>query len=179
MTFYCFLIDFGKILGSKIDQQSINIDPNSNQKSDAIWDGFWMALGAILGRFWGQVGGQFGAQIDPKSIKKSTDVSCDRFFNRFSLQFALQFGQKIDPKSKKVRLKSTFGKTSEKYTFSGRKSTLPKCKNIAKTIEGCLKSCFSHIRNKVKKVTLKSLILERFLEQKATQDREKVVSKLF
>ena len=54
---------------------------------------------------------------------------------------------------------------------------LPKWKNIAKTIEYCSKACFSHIRNKVKKVTLKPFILERFLEQKSTQDREKVVSK--
>ena len=54
---------------------------------------------------------------------------------------------------------------------------LSKLKNIAKRWEGCSKSHFSHIRNKVEKVTLRPLILERFLGAKSTQDREKVVSK--
>ena len=54
---------------------------------------------------------------------------------------------------------------------------LPKSKNIAKPLEGCSKSHFSHIRNKVEKVTLRPFILERFLEPKSTQDREKVVPK--
>ena len=43
--------------------------------------------------------------------------------------------------------------------------------------EGCLKSHFSLIRNKVEKVTLRLLMLERFLELKSTQDRENMVSK--
>ena len=54
---------------------------------------------------------------------------------------------------------------------------LSKSKNIAKRWEGCSKSHFSHIRNKVEKVSLRPLILERFLEPKSTQDREKVLSK--
>ena len=54
---------------------------------------------------------------------------------------------------------------------------LSKSKNIAKRWEGCSKSHFSHIRNKVEKVTLRPLILERFLDPKSTQDREKVVPK--
>ena len=54
---------------------------------------------------------------------------------------------------------------------------LSKSKNIAKRLEGCSKSHFSHIRNKVEKVTLRPLILERFLDPKSTQDREKVVPK--
>ena len=54
---------------------------------------------------------------------------------------------------------------------------LSKSKNIAKRWEGCSKSHFSHIRNKVEKVPLRHLILERFLEPKSTQDREKVLSK--
>ena len=53
---------------------------------------------------------------------------------------------------------------------------LSKSKNIAKRWEGCSKSHFSHIRNKVEKVILRPLILERFLEPKSTQDREKVLS---
>ena len=54
---------------------------------------------------------------------------------------------------------------------------LSKSKNIAKRWEGCFKSHFSHIRNKVEKVTLGPLNLEWFLEPKSIQDREKVVSK--
>ena len=54
---------------------------------------------------------------------------------------------------------------------------LSKSKNIAKRWEGCSKSHFSHIRNKVEKVTLRPLILERFLDSKSCQDQEKVVSK--
>ena len=54
---------------------------------------------------------------------------------------------------------------------------LPKSKNIAKPLEGCSKSHFSHIRNKVEKVTLRPSILERFLEPKSTKDRKKVLSK--
>ena len=54
---------------------------------------------------------------------------------------------------------------------------LSKLKNIAKRWEGCSKSHFSHIRNKVEKVTLRPLILERFLDSKSCQDQEKVVSK--
>ena len=77
----------------------------------------------------------------------------------------------------KVSLPSAFEKTTEKYTFLNRKSTLPKSKNIAKQWEGRLKSHFSHIRNKAEKVSLRPIILERFLDPKPTQDREKVVSK--
>ena len=54
---------------------------------------------------------------------------------------------------------------------------LSKSKNIAKRGEGCSKSHFSHIRNKVEKVSLRPLILESFLDPKSTQDREKVVPK--
>ena len=54
---------------------------------------------------------------------------------------------------------------------------LSKSKNIAKRWEGCSKSHFSHIRNKVEKVSLRPLILESFLDPKSTQDREKVVPK--
>ena len=54
---------------------------------------------------------------------------------------------------------------------------LSKSRNIAKCQEGCSKSQFSHIRNKVEKVALKPLILQRCLDPKSTQDREKVVSK--
>ena len=87
------------------------------------------------------------------------------------------FDQKFDPNSKKVGLKIAFEKTLEKYTLSGQKSTLPKSKNIAKPLEGCSKSHFSYIRNFVEKVTLRPLILERFLEPKSIQDREKTISK--
>ena len=54
---------------------------------------------------------------------------------------------------------------------------LSKSKNIVKQLEGCSKSHFSHIRNKVEKVTLGPLILEWFLNSKSCQDQEKVVSK--
>ena len=54
---------------------------------------------------------------------------------------------------------------------------LPKSKNIAKTLYHRSKSHFSHIRNEVEKVTLRPIILERFLDPNSTQDREKVVSK--
>ena len=54
---------------------------------------------------------------------------------------------------------------------------LSKLKNIAKRWECCSKSHFSHIRNKVEKVTLRPRILERFLDSKSCQDQEKVVSK--
>ena len=78
---------------------------------------------------------------------------------------------------KKVCLKIAFEKTLEKYTLSGQKSTLPKSKNIAKPLEGCSKSHFSYILDFVEKVTLRPLILERFLEPKSIQDREKTISK--
>jgi hypothetical protein len=54
---------------------------------------------------------------------------------------------------------------------------LPKSKNIAKPLEGCSKSHFSHIRNQVEKVTLRPLILKSFLDPKSTQHQEKVVPK--
>ena len=44
-------------------------------------------------------------------------------------------------------------------------------------MEGCSESHFSHICNEVEKPTLRDFILERFLEPKSSQDREKVVSK--
>ena len=53
---------------------------------------------------------------------------------------------------------------------------LSKSNNIAKRSEGCSKSHVSHIRNKVEKVTLRPLILERFLDSKSNQHREKVLS---
>ena len=46
-------------------------------------------------------------------------------------------------------------------------------------MEGCSKSCFSHMRTKVENMILRPLILERVLEPKLTQDREKVISKSF
>ena len=54
---------------------------------------------------------------------------------------------------------------------------LSKSKNIAKTMEGCSKSHFSHICKEVEQMILRPLILDRFLDPKSTQDREKVVSK--
>ena len=93
------------------------------------------------------------------------------------MPFGVQLGQKIHPKSKKIRLQSVFGKRYKKYHASGGKVMLPKSKNIAKTMEGCSKSHFSHVRNKVGKSTLRPLILERFLDPKSSQDRQKVVSK--
>ena len=54
---------------------------------------------------------------------------------------------------------------------------LSKLKNIAKTMEGCSKSHFSHICKEVEQMILRPLILDRFLDPKSTQDREKVVSK--
>ena len=101
----------------------------------------------------------------------------DTFFHRFWLPSGLQVGPKFEPKSKKVRLKIAFEKTSEKYTLYGRKSTLPKSKNIAKPLEGCSKSHFSYIRNEVEKVTLRPFILERFLKPKSSQYQKQVVSK--
>ena len=98
-------------------------------------------------------------------------------FNRFWCPFGLQVGAKILPKSEKVGLKIDFRKYHEKYTISGRKSRLPKSKNQAKTMEGCLKSHFSLICNKVQKTTLRDLILGRFLEPKSSQDGQKVFSK--
>ena len=53
----------------------------------------------------------------------------------------------------------------------------PKTKNRGKPLEGCSKSHFSYIRNFVEKVTLRPLILERFLDPKSIQDREKTISK--
>jgi hypothetical protein len=54
---------------------------------------------------------------------------------------------------------------------------LAKLKNIGKTIEGCSKSHFSHVRNEVGKTILKPPILERFLERISVQDWKKIVSK--
>ena len=55
---------------------------------------------------------------------------------------------------------------------------LQKLRNVAKTMEGCSESHFSHICcNEVEKPTLRDLILKRLLERKSSQDREKVVSK--
>ena len=93
-------------------------------------------------------------------------------FNGFWILFGFQVGAKIDPKSQKVCLQSAFEKTIEKYNLWGRKSLLPKSKNIAKPLEGCSKSHFSHTRNEVEKVTPRHLILGRFLEPKSTQDRK-------
>ena len=44
-----------------------------------------------------------------------------------------------------------------------------------KTMEECSKSCFSHLRDDVEKMTLRPLISERFLAPTSAQDREKVV----
>ena len=54
---------------------------------------------------------------------------------------------------------------------------LSKLKNIATTMEDYSKSHFSHICNEVEQMILRPIILERFLDPKSTQDREKVVSK--
>ena len=54
---------------------------------------------------------------------------------------------------------------------------LSKSENIAKTMEGCSKSHFSHICKEVEQMILRPLILDRFLDPKSAQDREKVVSK--
>ena len=70
---------------------------------------------------------------------------------------------------------SRLGKTTETYTSQGRTSMPSKAKNLEKIMEGCSKSHFSHIRNEVEKVTLRPLILERFLEPKSTQYREKTI----
>ena len=51
---------------------------------------------------------------------------------------------------------------------------LSKSKNIEKWWKGCSKSHFSHIATRSKKWPH---ILERFLDPKSTQDREKVISK--
>ena len=97
------------------------------------------------------------------------------------LDFGSHLASNLDQNStrhrQKVPLKSTFGKTTLKVAPLSRKSMLSKLKNIAKTMEGRSKSHFSHIRNKVEKVNLRPFILERFLQPKSTQDREKVLSK--
>ena len=49
---------------------------------------------------------------------------------------------------------------------------LSKLKNIAKRWEGRSKSHFSHIHDKVKKSDPETLILERFLERKSTQNQK-------
>ena len=54
---------------------------------------------------------------------------------------------------------------------------LAKLQNIQKTIEDCLKSHFSHVRNEVGKTILKPPILERFLERISVQDWKKIVQK--
>ena len=77
-----FLIDFGWILGWKMDEKSITNQSKCNRKQDASWDGFWMALGSIFGWFWAQVGGQVGVKLAPKSedmgyqdnVKKSSKI---------------------------------------------------------------------------------------------------------
>ena len=43
-------------------------------------------------------------------------------------------------------------------------------------MEGCLKSHFSHIRNKGEKVTLRPFILERALETKSSPNQENIIS---
>ena len=50
-------------------------------------------------------------------------------------------------------------------------------KRLRKNMEGCFKSHFSHIRNKVEKVTLRPLMLERCLEPKSIQGRGNLVLK--
>ena len=54
---------------------------------------------------------------------------------------------------------------------------LSKLENIVKTMEGHLKSLFSHIRKEVEKTTARPLILVRCLEPKSYQDQEKGVPK--
>ena len=54
---------------------------------------------------------------------------------------------------------------------------LSKFKNITKTMEDCSKSHFSHICKEVEQMIPRPLILDRFVDPKSTQDREKVVSK--
>ena len=97
------------------------------------------------------------------------------------MDFGAHLGSNLDQNSTqnrtKARLKSTLEKVPEKYTLLGEKSMLSKWKNIAKTMEGRLKSHFSHIRNEVEKTSLKPLILERFWEPKSSQNQEKVVPK--
>ena len=117
------------------------------------------------------------ATENPSKFHQKINLDFHRFFHQFWVPFGLQFAPKFNPKSKIIPLKIAFGKTTEKYTFSIRKSTLLKSKNVAKRWEGCSKSHFSHIRNEVEKVTLGPSILERFLDPKSTQDREKVFSK--
>ena len=73
----------------------------------------------------------------------------------------------------KVRLTNDL----EKDTFRGWKNMISEWKNIPNTMEDWSKSDFSHIRNKVEKVTLRPPVLERFLDLKSPLDREKVVSK--
>ena len=72
-------------------------------------------------------------------------------------------------------INSQWVKTFEKSTLSAPKSRPSKSKNIGKTLEGCSKSYFSHLRNDVEKMTLRPLISERFLAPTSAQDREKVV----
>ena len=76
-------------------------------------------------------------------------------FHPFWLLFRLPFGPDFDPKLKKVPLQSAFEKTTEKYTLPAAKSRLSKSKNIAKTLDCCSKSYFSHLRNDVEKMTLR------------------------
>ena len=118
---------------------------------------------------------------DRKSMKISLKNQLDFhwFYHRFGLPFGIQFGFNFDRKSKKIRLESIFKKTSEKYTFWGRNSNFRKSKNIAKPLEGCSKSHFSHIRNEVEKVAPRPLILESFLEPESSQDQKKGTRKRY
>ena len=50
---------------------------------------------------------------------------------------------------------------------------LSNLKSVAKTMEGCSKSHFSHVRNEVEKTILKPPILETFLELQSVRDRKK------
>ena len=97
------------------------------------------------------------------------------------MDFGAHLGSNLDQNSTqnrtKARLKITSEKNPEKYTILGENSMLSKLKNIVKTMEGLLKSHFSHIRNEVEKTSLKPLILERFWEPKSSQNQENVVPK--
>ena len=68
-------------------------------------------------------------------------------------------------------------KNTRKISILDLKIDASNLKNIAKTMEGRSKTDFSHFRHDVEKVTLRPLILERFLPPKSSQEREKVVSK--
>ena len=99
------------------------------------------------------------------------------FFNDFGADLGCILDPKTFPKWLKTYLLSDLGKTTEKYPPQGWKWTPSNLKNIAKTMEGCSESHFSHISNEPEKRSQDLSVLKCFWIPNPPRVRKKIVSK--